>query len=65
MVQPGPIDTDMNPASSDYADMLRSLTALGRYGRPEEVAASVVFLASPDASYITGATLDVDGGNNA
>ncbi|MBN9377435.1 MAG: oxidoreductase [Chlamydiales bacterium 38-26] len=65
VVQPGPIDTDMNPASSDYADMLRSLTALGRYGRPEEVAASVVFLASPDASYITGATLDVDGGNNA
>jgi len=65
VIQPGPIDTDMNPASSDYADMLRSLTALGRYGRPEEVAASVVFLASPDASYITGATLDVDGGNNA
>lgn len=64
-VQPGPIDTDMNPADGEHADFMRSLTALGRYGRPEEVAAAVAFLAGPDASYITGATLNVDGGWNA
>jgi 3-oxoacyl-[acyl-carrier protein] reductase len=65
VVQPGPIDTDMNPDSGDFADTQRSGTALGRYGKPEEVAAAVAFLASPEASYITGATLDVDGGFNA
>jgi 3-oxoacyl-[acyl-carrier protein] reductase len=64
-VSPGPIDTDMNPASGPYGDYVKSATALGRYGRPEEVAAAVVFLASPAASYITGVTLDVDGGQSA
>ena len=62
VVQPGPVDTDMNPADSDFATVLAPTTALGRYGRPEEVAAAIVFLASPSASYITGTTLDVDGG---
>ena len=65
VVQPGPVDTDMNPATSDFAAALNATTALGRYGRPEEVAAAIVFLASPSASYITGTTLDVDGGFNA
>ena len=64
-VQPGPIETDMNPSDSQFAAVLKPLTALGRYGRPEEVAAAIVFLASPEASYITGTTLDVDGGFNA
>lgn len=65
-IQPGPIDTDLNPdEKSEFADTLRAQTALGRYGKPEEVAAAVVFLAGPTASYITGATLDVDGGTNA
>ena len=65
VVQPGPINTDMNPDSSDFATVQKGMTALGRYGRPEELAAAVVFLAGPSASYITGAVLDVDGGFGA
>ncbi len=64
-VAPGPIDTDMNPASGPYGDYVKSAIALGRYGKPEEVAAAVAFLASPQASYITGSTLEVDGGQLA
>lgn len=65
IVQPGAIDTEMNPETSDHADMLRGLTALGRYGKPEDIAAAVAFLVGPDAGYITGATLNVDGGQVA
>jgi 3-oxoacyl-[acyl-carrier protein] reductase len=65
-VAPGPIDTDMNPASNgDFSAAQSTATALGRYGKPEEVAAAVAFLASPAAAYITGTTLTVDGGFNA
>lgn len=64
-VLPGPIATDMNPEDGEGADSRRAITALGRYGRPEEIAAAVAFLAGPDATYITGATLNVDGGANA
>ncbi|MBI1362511.1 MAG: SDR family oxidoreductase [Proteobacteria bacterium] len=62
-VQPGPVDTEMNPADSGSG--MEKMTALGRYGKPEEVAAAVAFLASDSASYITGTTLNVDGGANA
>jgi 3-oxoacyl-[acyl-carrier protein] reductase len=65
VVQPGPIDTDMNPDSGDFAASLKANLALPRYGKAEEIAAGVVFLASPAASFITGTTLDIDGGYNA
>jgi 3-oxoacyl-[acyl-carrier protein] reductase len=55
----------MNPANAEIAVSQREQTALKRYGRPEEVASVVAFLASSDASYITGATLDVDSGTLA
>jgi 3-oxoacyl-[acyl-carrier protein] reductase len=64
-VQPGPIDTDLNPAGGDWAVPQKAVTALNRYGNVEEVAALVAFVASPEASYITGANLTVDGGTNA
>jgi 3-oxoacyl-[acyl-carrier protein] reductase len=61
-VQPGPIDTDLNPAAGDWAIPQRAVTALNRYGHVEEVAALVAFVAGPESSYITGANLTVDGG---
>ncbi|WP_341524111.1 SDR family oxidoreductase [Pseudomonas sp. G.S.17] len=64
-VQPGPINTEMNPETSDVASMVKQMTALGRYGQPEEIAGVVAFLVGPDAAYITGATLNVDGGQNS
>ncbi len=64
-VQPGPIDTDLNPASSDWATPQIAGTALGRYGHVDDIAAMVAFLSGPEASYITGANLTVDGGTNA
>jgi 3-oxoacyl-[acyl-carrier protein] reductase len=64
-IQPGPIDTDLNPAASDWAVPQKANTALDRYGHVDEVAALVAFVASPESSYITGANLTVDGGVNA
>ena len=64
-VQPGPIDTDLNPAAGDWATPQIAATALNRYGHVDEVAALVSFVAGPESSYITGANLTVDGGTNA
>ncbi|NTE89886.1 SDR family oxidoreductase [Agrobacterium rubi] len=65
IIQPGAINTDMNPQDGPFAETLNKLAALGRYGQPEDIAAAVAFLVGPDASYITGATLNVDGGQSA
>jgi 3-oxoacyl-[acyl-carrier protein] reductase len=64
-VQPGPIDTDLNPASGDWAVPQKAVTALNRYGHADDIAAMVAFVAGPEASYVTGANLTVDGGMNA
>jgi len=64
-IQPGPIDTDLNPASGEWAVPQKANTALNRYGTVNDIAAMVGFVAGPDASYITGANLTVDGGTNA
>jgi 3-oxoacyl-[acyl-carrier protein] reductase len=64
-VQPGPIDTDLNPGVGDWSVPQKAATALDRYGHVDEVAALVAFVAGPESSYITGANLTVDGGMNA
>ena len=61
-VEPGPVDTEMNPANGENAPMLKSLMALPRYGTVEEIAGMVAYLASPEAAYVTGASLSIDGG---
>ncbi|SCG61653.1 SDR family NAD(P)-dependent oxidoreductase [Micromonospora inositola] len=62
LVNPGPTDTDANPADGPNAAAISGLTALGRYAAPAEIAAMVCHLAGPDSGYVTGATIDVDGG---
>jgi 3-oxoacyl-[acyl-carrier protein] reductase len=62
LVNPGPTDTELNPADGPMADTVNEFTALGHFAAPADVAAAVAFLASPDARYITGATVNVDGG---
>jgi 3-oxoacyl-[acyl-carrier protein] reductase len=65
-VQPGPTDTDMNPANSDFAEMLRTrVMALPRYASADEIAAMVAYLAGPEAGFVTGASLTIDGGFTA
>jgi 3-oxoacyl-[acyl-carrier protein] reductase len=63
-IQPGPIDTDLNPAPGDWAAPQKANTALNRYGSVDEVVALVAFVAGPEAAYITGANLTADGGTN-
>ncbi|PSK59937.1 Cyclic-di-GMP-binding biofilm dispersal mediator protein [Micromonospora sp. MH33] len=62
LVNPGPTDTDANPADGPNAEAIRGFTALGRYAAPAEIAAVVAFLAGPDGGYVTGATINADGG---
>src|SRR2546422_455282 len=64
-VQPGPIETELNPATGDWSVPQKAMTALKRYGQVDDIAAMVAFVAGPEASYITGANLTVDGGMNA
>jgi len=64
-VQPGPVETDMNPSNTDFAKMLIQVMALPRYGTGDEIASLVAYLASPEASYVTGASLSIDGGFTA
>ncbi|NIK67017.1 MULTISPECIES: 3-oxoacyl-ACP reductase family protein [unclassified Paenibacillus] len=61
-IQPGPVDTDMNPAEGEMAAILKNVIALGRYGTVNDIASLVAFLSSPEAGYITGASLDINGG---
>ncbi|MFD4629024.1 3-oxoacyl-ACP reductase family protein [Streptomyces sp. NPDC058284] len=65
LVQPGPIDTDMNPADGPFADGQSAMTALGRFGTAGEVASMVGYLAGDEAAYVTGTELSVDGGHAA
>jgi 3-oxoacyl-[acyl-carrier protein] reductase len=62
VIQPGPTATDTNPDSGEFADAMRELTAVGHYGRPEDIASAVAYLASPEANFITGISWNVDGG---
>ncbi|WP_342215502.1 SDR family oxidoreductase [Nocardia farcinica] len=65
LVQPGSTDTDMNPADGDHAAAQVGLTALGRFGAADDIAAAVAYLAGESGRSITGAVLTVDGGTNA
>ncbi|MFM0479557.1 SDR family oxidoreductase [Paraburkholderia strydomiana] len=64
-VQPGPTDTDMNPESGDFASALHGLMALPRHAHPDEIAGMVAYVVGPDAGFVTGASLTIDGGFNA
>ena len=61
-IQPGPVATEMNPEVGEFADSLRAVMALGRYGQPRDIASVVSYLAGPEAAYVTGANWNVDGG---
>ena len=64
-VQPGATDTDMNPADGEFAETLMEFIAVPRYAHVDEIAAMVAYLASPEAAYVTGASLTIDGGFTA
>ncbi|HEY0817033.1 MAG TPA: SDR family oxidoreductase [Pseudonocardia sp.] len=61
-IDPGPIDTDMNPADGETAEFQRGLTALGRYGEVADIAAAVAYLAGAGGRFVTGTSIAVDGG---
>lgn len=61
-VQPGPVQTDMNPAEGAFAEMLKSFLAIKRYAKGDEIAGMVAYLAGPEAAFVTGTCLNIDGG---
>ena len=61
-IQPGPVHTDANPDTGEFADAVRSATAVGHYGQPRDIADAVAFLARAETQFVTGATWNVDGG---
>ncbi|MES2257172.1 MAG: SDR family oxidoreductase [Pseudomonadota bacterium] len=61
-VQPGPVNTDMNPETSDFAKVMHGLMAIQRHGQADEIAGMVAYVASPEAAFVTGASLHIDGG---
>jgi 3-oxoacyl-[acyl-carrier protein] reductase len=61
-VQRRPVATDLNPPEGEFAEMLKKLTALPRYGTPDEIAAMVAYLTGPEAGFVTGASSTIDGG---
>ena len=65
LIQPGPIDTDMNPANTEFGEIMRSRIALGQYGTGDDIAGLTAFLASEESKYITGSFITIDGGYNA
>jgi 3-oxoacyl-[acyl-carrier protein] reductase len=64
-IQPGPIDTELNPADGPYAETMKKITSVGHFGKSEDIAAAAAFLANPENSFINGESLSVDGGWNA
>ncbi|HAB18764.1 MAG TPA: 3-oxoacyl-ACP reductase family protein [Verrucomicrobiota bacterium] len=64
-IQPGPVETDMNPANGPFAETLKSFMAVKRYARGDEIAAMVAYLAGPEADFVTGSSLTIDGGFGA
>jgi 3-oxoacyl-[acyl-carrier protein] reductase len=64
-VQPGPVNTDMNPETGEFAAALHSVMAIQRHGTADEIAGMVAYVASPEAAFVTGASLTIDGGFNA
>jgi 3-oxoacyl-[acyl-carrier protein] reductase len=61
-VQPGPVETDMNPSNGPFAETLKSFMAIKRYAKSDEIAGMVAYLASSEAAFVTGACLTIDGG---
>jgi 3-oxoacyl-[acyl-carrier protein] reductase len=64
-IQPGPIDTELNPADGPYGEVMKKITSVGHFGKSEDIAAAAAFLAIPENSFINGESLSVDGGWNA
>ena len=65
VIQPGPVDTDMNPADGPMSGTMHGFMAIRRHGRPEEIAGMAAYLAGPEAGFVTGAMHTIDGGFGA